>query len=73
MSDASRLPFSPARNAREAVENLIHRFWNENEDLRRRVIELEAELALLRGTPGSSPTSETLTEYTHDVPPDAPR
>jgi hypothetical protein len=41
--------------------------------LRLRIINLESELALLRGTPGSSPTSETLTEYTHDVPPDAPR
>lgn len=45
----------------------------ENRRLRDRIVELEAELALLRGTPGSSPTSETLTEYTHDVPPDAPR
>jgi hypothetical protein len=33
---------------------------------------LETELALLRGTL-AQPTSETLTEYTHDVPPDAPR
>jgi hypothetical protein len=44
----------------------------EIERLRDRIVELEAELALLRGSL-AQPTSETLTEYTHDVPPDAPR
>jgi hypothetical protein len=59
------------------LADLLHQsrkiFETETAILHERIAKLEAELALLRGTPGSSPTSETLTEYTHDVPPDAPR
>jgi BMFP domain-containing protein YqiC len=62
-----------AHAARAAIEAALNRLWADNDALHQRVLELEAELALLRGSPGSSPTSETLTEYTHDVPPDAPR
>jgi len=40
--------------------------------LHRRVLELEAEVALLRGAM-AEPSPETPTQITHDVPPSAPR
>jgi uncharacterized coiled-coil protein SlyX len=41
--------------------------------LRARVVELEAELATMRGTLAPHPADDEPGNYTHDVPPSAPR
>lgn len=41
--------------------------------LHRRVLELEAEVAILRGTLERQAAPEEPTRYEHDVPPSAPR
>jgi cell division septum initiation protein DivIVA len=46
----------------------------ENERLRARIAELEAEIAIRRGTLASSPPADDAPgNYTHDVAPSAPR
>jgi hypothetical protein len=50
----------------------LHRAETDIGLLQMRVLTLEAELALLRGSL-AQPEPETPTQITHDVPPDAPR
>jgi hypothetical protein len=44
-----------------------------NQRLRARIYELEAELALMRGSMAPTPQPDEPATITHDVPPNAPR
>jgi BMFP domain-containing protein YqiC len=65
-----------AKLSREAVEAWFHRTWAENDQLRARVIELEAALALVRGTLDAMRgvvEAEEPAPHMIDHPPNAPR
>ena len=56
-----------------AAVGLLHETLEENDRLRARVLELEAELAVMRGTLSRYDAPDDQPIITHDVPPDAPR
>ena len=57
----------------DIYRDMLHDLTAENERLQARITELEAELAVTRGTLAAPPPDDDQPDIVHDVPPNAPR